>query len=162
MHAPHLDTLLQQRDVRLEGAQLRLERGEAALGLVDPGLVVLVLVPPALQHNFRWMNFQNASYFIGLILHLTLAGERTKFLFTSKHPLHFYHWLRRIEKYSFEMQMVNGLINLNWRIRNPYLRPSASCKGEEEYETNNPNHIPRLLAMKAASDCLPMRPHFGL
>ena len=60
------------------------------------------------------------------------------------------------------MQMVNGLINLNWRIRNPYLRPSASCKGEEEYETNNPNHIPRLLAMKAAGDWCPMRPHFGL
>ena len=80
-------------------------------------------------------------------------------MFTSKRPLHFYHWLRRIEKHSIEMQIVNGLINLNWRIRNPYLRPSASCKGEEEYETNNPNHIPRLLAMKAAGDCLPMRPH---
>ena len=45
----HLDTLLQQRDVRLEGPELRLERGEAALGLVDPCLVVLVLVPPTLQ-----------------------------------------------------------------------------------------------------------------
>ena len=49
LHAPHLDTLLQQRDVRLEGPELRLERGEAALGLVDPCLVVLVLVPPTLQ-----------------------------------------------------------------------------------------------------------------
>ena len=45
----HLDTLLQQRDVRLEGPELRLERGEAALGLVDPRLVVLVLVPATLQ-----------------------------------------------------------------------------------------------------------------
>ena len=68
MHAPHLDTLLQQRDVRLEGAQLRLERGEAALGLVDPGLVVLVLVPPALRHNFRWKGneFSKGLIFYGV------------------------------------------------------------------------------------------------
>ena len=49
----HLDTLLQQRDIRLEGPELRLERGEAALGLVDPRLVVLVLVPATLRQNFR-------------------------------------------------------------------------------------------------------------
>ena len=89
MHAPHLDTLLQQRDVRLEGAQLRLERGEAALGLVDPGLVVLVLVPAALRHNFRWKGneFSKCLIFYGVDFASYSSRRKDKVLVYIETPL---------------------------------------------------------------------------